>query len=67
MVNALGLLGGFFGPMIFGQFEFTSGMFTLGGLAIFASIIFLLINTNKVDTKTSTEIIKPNPINPQDI
>ena len=67
MVNALGLLGGFFGPMIFGQFEFTSGMFTLGGLAILASIILLLINTNKVDTKTSTEIIKPNPINPQDI
>ena len=67
MVNALGLLGGFFGPMIFGQFEFTSGMFTLGGLAILASIILLLINTNKVDTKTSTEILKPNPINPQDI
>ena len=67
MVNALGLLGGFFGPMIFGQFKFTSGMFTLGGLAILASIILLLINTNKVDTKTSTEIIKPNPINPQDI
>ena len=67
MVNALGLLGGFFGPMIFGQFEFTSGMFTLGGLAILASIILLSINTNKVDTKTSTEIIKPNPINPQDI
>lgn len=67
MVNALGLLGGFFGPMIFGQFEFTSGMFTLGGLAILASIILLLINTNKVDTETSTEIIKPNPINPQDI
>ena len=67
MVNALGLLGGFFGPMIFGQFEFTSGMFTLGGLAILASIILLSINTNKVDTKTSTEILKPNPINPQDI
>jgi MFS transporter, ACS family, tartrate transporter len=67
MVNALGLLGGFFGPMIFGQFEFTSGMFTLGGLAILASIILLLINTNKVDIRTSTEIIKPNPINPQDI
>ena len=49
MVNALGLLGGFFGPMIFGQFEFTSGMFTLGGLAILASIILLSINTNKVE------------------
>jgi MFS transporter, ACS family, tartrate transporter len=67
MVNALGLLGGFFGPMIFGQFEFTSGMFTLGGLAILANIILLLIKTNKGNTQTNTELVEPNPVNPQNI
>ncbi len=67
MVNALGLLGGFFGPMIFGQFDFTSGMFTLGALAILASILLLLIKTNKNDIQTKTEFMETNPVDPQNI
>lgn len=67
LVNSIGLLGGFFGPMIFGQFDFTSGMFTLGALAILASIILLFIKPKHMDTqtKTSAELVETNPVNQQ--
>lgn len=63
MVNSLGLLGGFFGPMIFGQFAFTSGMFVLGALAILASLLLLLVRKKQTDTVSEQDYIETNPIN----
>ncbi|MET3289262.1 UNVERIFIED_CONTAM: ACS family tartrate transporter-like MFS transporter [Brevibacillus sp. OAP136] len=40
-VNAFASLGGFFGPMIFGKFAISNGMFVLGALAILACVVIL--------------------------
>lgn len=41
MVNALASLGGFIGPMIFGQLAISNGMFLIAALAILACVVLL--------------------------
>ncbi len=46
MVNAFASLGGFVGPMIFGQLAISTGMFTLGTLIILGGLIVLTLKRN---------------------
>ena len=43
MVNAFASLGGFVGPMIFGQLSISTGMFTLGTLIILGAAVVLTL------------------------
>lgn len=40
-VNAFASLGGFIGPMVFGQLEISTGLFTIASLAIIACLVIL--------------------------
>ena len=53
MVNAFASLGGFIGPMIFGQLAISNGMFLIAALAIFACVILLTFKQTglSVDSK----------------
>ena len=46
MVNAFASLGGFVGPMIFGQLAISTGMFTLGTLIILGGAVILTLKRN---------------------
>ncbi len=48
MVNAFASLGGFVGPMIFGQLAISTGMFTLGTLIILGGAVILTLKRNEL-------------------
>jgi MFS transporter, ACS family, tartrate transporter len=63
MVNAFASLGGFFGPMIFGGLTISNGMFTLGTLAILASIVVMSLRQKGVRIVSVNKDIEQDAIN----
>jgi ACS family tartrate transporter-like MFS transporter len=53
-VNSLASLGGFFGPMVFGYFTFSTGMFFVGAL-LFTAFLVLLTMKNREPEQSAVE------------
>lgn len=52
-VNSFAAIGGFVGPMIFGQMAISKGMFVIGTLAILAVLMVLTLKTQEVGSSVS--------------
>ncbi|AZV43920.1 MFS transporter [Peribacillus asahii] len=55
MVNAFASLGGFVGPMIFGQLAISTGMFTLGTLIILGGAVILTLKKKGLSVVSEKE------------
>ncbi|MFE3974536.1 MULTISPECIES: MFS transporter [unclassified Peribacillus] len=62
-VNAFASLGGFFGPMIFGQLALSNGMFVIGAFAILACVVILSLKQKGLNLVSGDEDIEKNAIN----
>ncbi|MFJ7681280.1 MFS transporter [Peribacillus butanolivorans] len=62
-VNAFASLGGFFGPMIFGQLALSNGMFVIGALAILACAVILSLKQKGLNVVSGKGDIEKNAIN----
>ena len=60
-VNSIASLGGFLGPMVFGYFAFTTGMFFVSGLLLAA---FFILMTLKKEATEKTAALLNKSINP---
>jgi MFS transporter, ACS family, tartrate transporter len=57
-VNSLASLGGFFGPMVFGYFTLSTGMFFVSGLLLVAFLVLLTMKNNVQTMITGTKNIQ---------
>ncbi|MEK4069279.1 hypothetical protein [Peribacillus sp. FSL R5-0717] len=62
-VNAFASLGGFLGPMIFGQLALSNGMFVIGALAILACAVILSLKQKGLNVVSGKVDIEKNAIN----
>ena len=62
-VNAFASLGGFIGPMVFGQLALSTGMFVIGSLSILACLVVLSLGQRKVSVFTGKGELEKNVVN----
>ena len=63
MVNAFASLGGFIGPMIFGQLAISNGMFLIAALAILACVILLTFKQTGLSGESRNDNIEITTVN----
>ncbi len=63
MVNAFASLGGFIGPMIFGQLAISNGMFLIAALAILACVILLTFKQTGLSSESRNDNIEITTVN----
>ena len=63
MVNAFASLGGFIGPMIFGQLAIFNGMFLIAALAILACVILLTFKQTGLSSESRNDNIEITTVN----
>ena len=63
MVNAFASLGGFIGPMIFGQLAISNGMFLIAALAILAGVVILSLRRTGLSVVSRNDNIEKTSVN----